>query len=138
MTTRDRRAHRRYPAWFPIGVRVDGEPTARPAMLCDVSEGGALVWGFWQDPSVESVVLEIAFAASDFELAAELVSIERQWDTVIMHLRFKDEVAGDVRLAELITELRAHFDAYQSYLARRADDDPALGRTSTQYPGLSA
>ena len=49
MIVPDRRAHPRYPAWFPVNVRIDGEPAPRAGMLCDVSLGGALVWGFWSD-----------------------------------------------------------------------------------------
>lgn len=139
MNSGDRRAHPRYPAWFPINVRIDGEQDARPGMLCDVSLGGALVWGFWRDPSGSEAKLEVTFRSASFELPATVVSIERQWDTVVLHLQFPAGlIEGSPKLQELIGELRAHFEAYQVYLAHRADDDPALGRTATQYPGERA
>ena len=135
MAVSDRRAHPRYPAWFPINVRVDGRADALPAMLCDVSVGGALVWGFWAEPTASDAVLDIAFRSATFALPTKVVSVERQWDTVILHLRFDEEfVAQTPNLQELILELKHHFEAYQVYLAHRADDDPALGRTATQYP----
>ncbi|MGE0601946.1 MAG: PilZ domain-containing protein [Dehalococcoidia bacterium] len=136
MNSNDRRVHPRYPAWFPINVRIDDEPFLRPAMLCDVSIGGALVWGFWEDSGGESALLDVSFRSAKFELPARVVSVERQWDTVILHLEFPaGMVEGSPRLNELIGELKAHFEAYQVYLAHRADDDPSLGRTATQYPG---
>lgn len=136
MAVSDRRAHPRYPAWFPINVRVDGRADALPAMLCDVSVGGALVWGFWAEPAASEAVLDITFRSATFALPTKVVSVERQWDTVILHLRFdEDFVEQTPKLHELILELKHHFEAYQVYLAHRADDDPALGRTATQYPG---
>lgn len=136
MNSSDRREHPRYPAWFPINVRIDDEPNARPAMLCDVSIGGALVWGFWEDGKGSAANLDVTFRSASFELPADIVSVERQWDTVILHLKFPEGlIEGSPRLQELITELRGHFEAYQVYLAHRADDDPSLGRTATQYPG---
>lgn len=135
MVVPDRRAHPRYPAWFPINVRLDGETEPRAGMLCDVSVGGALVWGFWSDGHGSDAVLDITFRSATFELPARVVSIEKQWDTVILHLRFEDGfVEGSPRMHDLIHELKHHFEAYQVYLAHRADDDPALGRTATQYP----
>lgn len=104
-------------------------------MLCDVSVGGALVWVFLSECPAESVQLEIQFRSESFVLPARVVSVERQWDTVILHLQFAADLAADSpRLVELIAELRSHFEAYQVYLSHRADDDPALGRTVTQYP----
>lgn len=139
MSSNDRREHPRYPAWFPINVRIDGEPTVRPAMLCDVSVGGALVWGFWEDPRGDAALLDVAFRSATFELPARVVSVERQWETVILHLQFPAGlIEGSPRLQELIEELSNHFRAYQVYLAHRADDDPSLGRTTTQYPGERA
>lgn len=135
MPAKDRRAHPRYPAWLPINLRFEGRSESIPAMLCDVSIGGALVWVFWPDCPAKSVHLEIQFRSESFPLLAEVVSVERQWDTVILHLRFAETLAaGSPRLVELIAELRGHFEAYQVYLSHRADDDPALGRTITQYP----
>ncbi len=135
MGTPDRRAHPRYPAWFPINVRLNGEAEPRAGMLCDVSVGGALVWGFWADATATEALLDITFRSSTFELPARVVSVERQWDTVILHLQFNaDFVEGSPRMHDLIHELKHHFEAYQVYLAHRADDDPALGRTTTQYP----
>ena len=134
MAANDRRAHPRYPAWFPINVRIDGTE-ARPAMLCDVSAGGALVWGFWSDSGGQSAVLDVSFRSETFGIPALIVSVERQWDTVILHLKFPEGlVQSSPRLDQLLGELRGHFEAYQVYLAHRADDDPALGRTATQYP----
>ena len=105
-------------------------------MLCDLSAGGALVWGFWSQPGGKNVTLEVVASGGPFELPAEIISVERQWDTVILHLKFEPGLFGDTpELAQLLTELRGHFEAYQVYLAHRADDDPALGRTATQYPG---
>jgi hypothetical protein len=104
-------------------------------MLCDVSIGGALVWGFWSEAKADEAVIDITFRSETFELPARVVSIERQWDTVILHLRFEEGlVEGSPRMHDLIHELKHHFEAYQVYLAHRADDDPALGRTATQYP----
>lgn len=135
MPVPDRRAHPRYPAWFPINVRIDGQAASRAGMLCDVSIGGALVWGFWSDAKADEAVLDITFRSETFELPATVVSVERQWDTVILHLRFEEGlVEGSSRMHDLIHELRHHFEAYQVYLAHRADDDPSLGRTATQYP----
>lgn len=135
MPANDRRAHQRYPAWFPINIRIDGREGSYPAMLCDVSVGGALVWVFLADCPADAVHLDIHFRTETFELPARVVSIERQWDTVILHLQFAEKLAaGSPRLVELISELRGHFEAYQVYLSHRADDDPALGRTITQYP----
>lgn len=135
MTAKNRRAHPRYPAWFPIEVALgEGEP-AIPGMLCDASVGGALVWAFCDATPGAHAVIDITFRAERFRLPANVVSVERQWDTVILHLRFEDGYAeASPRLAALIEELREHFQSYQSYLAHRADDDPALGRTATQYP----
>ncbi|HNM78669.1 MAG TPA: PilZ domain-containing protein [Tepidiformaceae bacterium] len=135
MIVPDRRAHPRYPAWFPVNVRIDGEPAPRAGMLCDVSLGGALVWGFWSDTKAGHAVLDVSFRSERFELPAAVVSVEKQWDTVVLHLQFDPETAEDApRLLDLIHELKTHFEAYQVYLAHRADDDPALGRTATQYP----
>jgi hypothetical protein len=136
MSANDRRAHPRYPAWLPINVRIDGGDEPRPAMLCDISVGGALVWGFWSEPGGRTVELDVTFRSDAFRLPARIVSVERQWDTVILHLRFDDALfEGSARLKDLLNELRGHFAAYQVYLAHRADDDPSLGRTATQYPG---
>jgi hypothetical protein len=136
MNSSNRREHPRDPAWFPINVRIDDEQHPRPAMLCDVSLGGALVWGFWEDSAGSKVVLDVAFRSGSFELPANVVSVERQWDTVVLHLKFPvGLIEGAPRLQELIAELGGHFEAYQVYLAHRADDDPSLGRTATQYPG---
>lgn len=135
MNLPDRRAHPRYPAWFPVNVRIDGEASPRAGMLCDVSLGGALVWGFWTDGGGERALLEVSFRSATFELPATVVSVEKQWDTVVLHLRFDEGfVEASPRMHELIFELKDHFEAYQVYLAHRADDDPALGRTATQYP----
>lgn len=136
MSANDRRAHPRYPAWLPINVRIDGTSDPRPGMLCDVSLGGALVWGFWNEPGGRQVTLEISFGSATFELPGRIIVVERQWDTVILHVQFEEDlVEASPRLMELIGEVREHFEAYQVYLAHRADDDPALGRTATQYPG---
>jgi hypothetical protein len=135
MASTDRRAHPRFPAWFPINVRLDGEETPRPAMLCDISLGGALVWGFWSDRANESAILEVTFRSVAFRLPGRIVSVEGQWDTAILHLQFPEGlIEGSSTLRELVEELRGHFQAYQVYLAHRADDDPSLGRTATQYP----
>ena len=134
MSTQNRRAHPRYPAWFPINFTVDGGDELIPGMLCDVSVGGALVWGFCSDAPIEVAELHITFRAASFQLPARVVSIERQWDTVILHVQFEAPAESSPRLVALIEELRGHFQAYQAYLAHRADDDPSLGRTSTQYP----
>ncbi len=134
MSATNRRAHPRYPAWFPINFSVDGGEDLIPGMLCDVSVGGALVWGFCSDEPIERADLHVTFRAASFVLPARVVSIERQWDTVILHMEFETHAGSSPRLVSLIEELRGHFQAYQAYLAHRADDDPALGRTSTQYP----
>lgn len=135
MSATDRRAHQRYPAWFPIAVRIDGHSEPMPAMLCDVSIGGALVWGFWSGEAGSTAVLELTVRSESFEIPARVVSVERQWDTVVLHLQFPPGFIGaSKRLCEILEELRSHFQAYQVYLANRADDDPSLGRTSTQYP----
>ncbi|MEO8539040.1 MAG: PilZ domain-containing protein [bacterium] len=135
MVVSDRRAHPRYPAWFPINIRVDGRADVLPGMLCDVSLGGALVWGFWSDGNVSDAMLEITFRSASFELPTKVISVERQWDTVILHLKFQESVVDQTPgLEDLIGDLRQHFEAYQVYLAHRADDDPSLGRTATQYP----
>lgn len=135
MSAKNRRVHPRYPAWFPIEVTLGmGEPPLS-GMLCDVSVGGALVWAFCDTAPREHAVLDVTFRSSHFKLPAQVVSVERQWDTIILHLRFEDGYAeSSPRLFALIEELREHFQSYQSYLAHRADDDPALGRTATQYP----
>ena len=134
MSAQNRRAHQRYPAWFPINFSVEGSEELIPGMLCDVSVGGALVWGFCSDAPIDRATLHITVRAASFELPARVVSIERQWDTVILHMQFESPAETSPRLVSLIEELRGHFQAYQAYLAHRADDDPALGRTSTQYP----
>lgn len=136
MSASDRRAHPRYPAWFPINVRIEGSDEPRPGMLCDISLGGALVWGFWNEPGGRELTLDISFRSASFELPGRIIAVERQWDTAILHIRFEPGlVERSPRLMELINEVRDHFEAYQVYLANRADDDPALGRTATQYPG---
>jgi hypothetical protein len=134
MSAMNRRAHPRYPAWFPINFSVDGGEGLIPGMLCDVSVGGALVWGFCGDEPIERADLHVTFRAESFVVPARVVSIERQWDTAILHMEFDTSAAASPRLVSLIDELQGHFQAYQAYLAHRADDDPALGRTSTQYP----
>jgi hypothetical protein len=129
MAADERRAHRRYPAWFPINVRLDGSPELLPAMLCDVSVGGALVWGFWSNPAGDHVVLDVVFRSAAFEIPGRIVSVEGQWDTVILHVQFEDGlVQSSERMRDLIRELKSHFEAYQVYLAHRADDDLSLGR----------
>jgi hypothetical protein len=135
MSAINRREHPRYPAWFPIGVTLaEGQP-ALSGMLCDISVGGALVWAFCDESPGEYAVLDISFGSAEFKLPGKVVSVERQWDTVILHLRFEAEYAeATPRLGALIAEFREHFQSYQAYLANRWDDDPALGRTSTQYP----
>ena len=135
MAATNRRAYPRYPAWFPVEVTLaDGAPSL-PGMLCDVSEGGALVWAFCETTPGDHAVVDVTFRSARFKLPAEVRSVERQWDTVILHLKFEDGYAeSSPRLGALIGELREHFQSYQSYLAHRADDDPALGRTATQYP----
>jgi hypothetical protein len=80
--------------------------------------------------------VDVAFGPDSFSIPTAVVGIEQQWETVILHLKFADD--GDQAtgpLRELIQELRGHFEAHQVYLAHRADDDPGLGRTATQYPG---
>ncbi|MBK6317701.1 MAG: PilZ domain-containing protein [Dehalococcoidia bacterium] len=135
MVSQDRRAHQRYPAWFPINVRIDDDLNPRAAMLCDISLGGALVWGFWDDQGGERAALEVTFRSDSSSIPARIVSVERQWDTVILHLQFPPGlIEGSPALGGLIEELADHFKAYQVYLAHRADDDPSLGRTATQYP----
>ena len=134
MTAQNRRAHPRYPAWFPINFTVAGSGEPIPGMLCDVSVGGALVWGFCSDAPIDRATLHVTFRSAAFELPARVVAIERQWDTVILHMQFEQPAELSPRLVALIEDLRGHFQAYQAYLAHRADDDPALGRTSTQYP----
>jgi hypothetical protein len=104
-------------------------------MLCDVSEGGALVWAFCDKQPGDHAVLDITFRSAEFKLPAKIVGVEQQWDTAILHLQWEPGYAdASPRLGALIQELRGHFNSYQSYLAHRADDDPALGRTVTQYP----
>jgi hypothetical protein len=139
MSAKDRRAHPRYPAWLPINVRLDGEGKPLPAMLCDVSEGGALVWGFWSEHACETAELDVTFHSTRVMIPARVVSVEVQWDTVVLHLQFAPDLfKSSPPLAKLLAELRGHFEAYQVYLAHRADDDPALGRTATQYPAERA
>lgn len=104
-------------------------------MLCDVSEGGALVWGHWPGPKSPSCRLELVVSRSSIHLDCDVVEIERPWDTVVLHLRFTSPEQierSDFTIA--IEELRDNFRHYQRYHAFRADDDPGLGRTSTQYP----
>jgi hypothetical protein len=104
-------------------------------MLCDVSEGGALVWGYWADPKSPSCRLELVVSGNSIHLDCDVVSVERLWDTVVLHLRFTSpEQIERSDLTTAIQELRDNFRHYQRYLAFRADDDPGLGRTSTQYP----
>jgi|GEM_PF-6563259 len=135
MAASNRRAHPRYPAWFPIEVTLADDEPPLAAMLCDVSVGGALVWAFCDKQPGEYALLDFSFRSERFRLPAKVVGVERQWDTVILHLEFESGYAEQSpRLAALIAELREHFQSYQSYLAHRADDDPALGRTVTQYP----
>ena len=92
MVSQDRRAHQRYPAWFPINVRIDDDLNPRAAMLCDISLGGALVWGFWDDQGGERAALEVTFRSDSSSIPARIVSVERQWDTVILHLQFINSV----------------------------------------------
>ena len=61
MVSQDRRAHQRYPAWFPINVRIDDDLNPRAAMFCDISLGGALVWGFWDDQGVDGLAALLRF-----------------------------------------------------------------------------
>lgn len=136
MPGRERRSHPRYPIWLPITVRAAGSDSRMPAMLCDISEGGALVWGYWSNPNAGIDTIFLHVAGKEITLDCDVVGVERLWDTVVLHLRFlsREQVnAADIPAA--IEELRAQFRQYQRYLAFRADDDPGLGRTTTQYPG---
>lgn len=138
MSTENKRAHARYPLWLPVEVTTPGGSPPRSGTLCDLSEGGALVWGYWQDETPEVLTFSFKYRGKPFALSGNVVATEPMWDTVIAHLRFPRGSEGPGQLQELLDELRQNFEQHQKYLAFRADDDPGLGRTSTQYPGERA
>lgn len=136
MATQNQRAHARYPLWLPVEVQAEDGGARRQGTLCDLSEGGALVWGYWTEETSGTLSFGFSYRGRRFELIGEVVGTEAMWDTVVAHIRFSSGPGpGSEQLRELLEDLRRNFEEHQRYLAFRADDDPGLGRTATQYPG---
>lgn len=139
MATQNQRAYPRYPLWLPVEARTRPGGDRRQATLCDLSRGGALVWGYWSEATRGEMTFSFNYRGRRFELTGDVVDTEPMWDTVLAHVRFADG-AGESQdeLTELLDDLRVNFEEHQKYLAFRADDDPGLARTATQYPGERA
>ena len=139
MATRNQRAHPRYPLWLPVEVSSGEGAPPRQGTLCDLSEGGALIWGYWPEATDRDISFSFLYRGRRFELSGDVVETEPMWGTVVAHVRFNPGAAGNAGpLHQLLEDLRVNFEEHQKYLAFRADDDPGLGRTSTQYPGERA
>ena len=136
MPAENRRASQRYPVWLPIKVRIDGEHgRVVPAMLCDVSDGGALVWADGLDARANTVTLLLP-PEGRAGLDCDVVGVDQLFAATVVHLKFAcAEQVEQAAMGGVIDELRANFERHQKYLAFRADDDPGLARTITQYPG---
>ena len=118
----DQRREPRYPAHIPAGIQRKVQPGGLEARVLDVSHGGAAVQvASWDEEDAFDLTIE--WPGTPVYGHCRVVGVECRWNGIVLHCGFDDMSAPQlVALDELVTSLRASFEAAQRYLAVRIDD----------------
>ena len=120
-TSRDKRAHKRFPLW--VTATVDGSA----ATVVDISAGGALLTTPEQFTPADPSNVAVVFIGNPRVFTCEVVSSEQTWEGTVLRVRFLADGEQDrEQLERLVALVEAKFKQAQMRLAQRQRLNPPI------------